>query len=88
MKLEFSKIISCVVIALNIISYFTTVYASIFLSKDITKIHDYSHYLCVLVLSAYILKSGTENVFKINSNCNQVNKTIELGDINVGNNQV
>ena len=86
MKLEFSKIIASVVISLNIISYFITMYVYIALNKDVTKIHEYVNYLCILVISTYSIKSGTENVVKINKNnsyenVQDNNKNIELGDI-------
>jgi hypothetical protein len=86
MKLEFSKIIASVVISLNIISYFITMYVYIALNKDATKIHEYVNYLCILVISTYALKSGTENVVKINKNnsyenVQDNNKNIEIGDI-------
>jgi len=64
--LEFSKKIAVVVILIDILSFIFTNIAYMVWNKDITFILEYAHTQMLIIISAYILKSGAENLMKIN----------------------
>lgn len=64
-KLEFSKKLAVIVVFLYIVMLILSIVFQVGFSKDITNIFEYVQYSFTIVLSAYLLKSGAENITKI-----------------------